>query len=186
VRREPLSARVAWQTSRVNVQVREASTPEDYAAFAVLIAEYEQWLLARYETVSGLVAAVRAHQDLDAELASLPEKYASPRGAVLLAERDGEVLGGVAVRDLHDGTCEMKRLYVRAAAQGSGAGRLLCERLLELAGSVGYTAMRLDTGFRNEEALALYRSLGFEERDAYAEYPPDVVPYLRFLERPLP
>ena len=166
--------------------MREASTPEDYAAFGALIGEYEEWLVARYADVPDLVSTVRAHQDMDAELAALPTKYAPPRGAVLLAERDGEVLGGVAVRDLHDGTCEMKRLFVRPAAHGSGTGRLLCERLLELAAGIGYSAMRLDTGIGNREALAMYRSLGFEERAPYADYPPEVVPYLLFLERPLP
>lgn len=166
--------------------VREATTSHDYVAFGELIAEYETWLQERYAEQTDLVATIRAHQDLDAELAALPAKYAPPRGTVLLAEIDGRTVGGVALRDLHDGTCEMKRLYVRREAQGSGAGRLLCERLLAFAGAVGYRAMRLDTGLRNDEALALYRDLGFVEIAAYAEYPPDVASHLLFLERALP
>lgn len=170
----------------MELTVRTVEDDAGYAAFAALIGEYELWLQERYASVGDLVATIRAHQDLDAELASLPTKYGPPAGVVLLAERDGEVLGGVAYRDLHDGTCEMKRLYVRESAHGTGAGRALCTRLLELAGEAGYRAMRLDTGFRNDEALRLYRDLGFVDRDPYAEYPPDVLPHLLFLERPLP
>ena len=169
----------------MSVRVREASSAEDYAAFAALIVEYEAWLRERYSGVPELVATMHAHQDLDAELAALPGKYGPPTGVVLLAEHEGAVVGGVAYRDLHDRTCEMKRLFVRATAHGSGTGRLLCERLIETATRAGYEAMRLDTGTGNTEALALYRDLGFVERTPYAHNPPEVLPYLLFLERPL-
>jgi putative acetyltransferase len=76
-------------------------------------------------------------------------------------------------------------VFVRAAFQGQGIGRQLCEALIEHAASAGYRAMRLDTGQRNDEALALYASLGFISRDAYAYYPPDLEPQLHFMERPL-
>jgi putative acetyltransferase len=94
------------------------------------------------------------------------------------------VVGGAVYRDLHDRTCEMKRLHVRPIANGSGTGRLLCERLIERATRAGYDAMRLDTGTGNTEALVLYRDL-FVERTPYADNPPEVLPYLLFLERPL-
>lgn len=167
-------------------KVLEASSPEHYAAFGRLITLYEGWLRERYESVPGFVAAVRAQQNLDAELAALSEKYGSPNGVVLLAERGGELAGGVAYRSLDDGTCEMKRMYVLDDFQGLGIGRLLCQSLIEHAATSGYRAMRLDTGFLNCEAMALYARLGFHERDAYSQYPPEIAVHLRFMERPLP
>ena len=45
------------------------------------------------------------------------------RGRLLLARLDDDVVGGVGMRSLGDGICEMKRLYVRPSWQGFGAGR---------------------------------------------------------------
>ena len=61
-------------------------------------------------------------QQFDAELADLPGKFAAPRGEVLLAYRDAEVIGCVALRPIDETICEMKRLYVRPAGRGLQAG----------------------------------------------------------------
>jgi ribosomal protein S18 acetylase RimI-like enzyme len=79
----------------------------------------------------------------------------------------------------------MKRLFVPIGFQGQGTGRLLCHALLDTAADDGYRVMRLDTGFQNSEALAMYKSLGFHECPAYHDYPPDLMAHLRFLEKPL-
>ncbi len=159
-----------------------ASTDEQYAVFGGLIREYWDWLRERYADLPGFIDAVGGHQAIDAELASLREVYGPPQGTVLLAVRDGEVSGAVAYRDLHDGSCEMKRLYVPDRFQGRGTGRLLCVALIEAAAAQGYETMRLDTGYQNSEAMAMYATLGFRECPPYHEYPADLMPHLRFLE----
>jgi hypothetical protein len=45
--------------------------------------------------------------------------------------------------------------------------------------------MRLDTGNLMTEAIAMYRALGFRDCEPYNEYPPELMPYLVFLERSL-
>ena len=79
--------------------------------------------------------------DPEAELAALPGGYDA-----LLVARDGEEIAGcVALRPLEEGACEMKRLYVRPSARGSGAGRALVEASIARARELGYSTMRLDT-----------------------------------------
>jgi len=51
-------------------------------------------------------------QDFEAELATLPGKYAPPTGAILLARVHGAVAGCVAMRRLEASVGEMKRLWV--------------------------------------------------------------------------
>ena len=69
-------------------------------------------------------------QGFEQELSALPGAYAPPRGRLLLA-RDGETLAGCgALRPLSQEICEMKRLYVRDAFRGRGAGKLLAETLI--------------------------------------------------------
>lgn len=122
-------------------------------------------------------------QDFEAELEALPEPYAPPHGAILLAEVDGEAVGVVAVQPLDDeGACEMKRLYVDPDVRRQGLGRALALGIIEAAQDLGYDVMRLDTVASMTAARNLYRSLGFEERSAYYHNPLDDAVYM---ERPL-
>jgi ribosomal protein S18 acetylase RimI-like enzyme len=105
--------------------------------------------------------------DPEAELAALPGGYDA-----MLVVRDGEEIAGcVALRSLGEGACEMKRLYVRPSARGSGTGRALVEASISRARELGYTAMRLDTLARMDAARALYLSLGFRRIERYNENP---------------
>ncbi|WKZ80732.1 MAG: GNAT family N-acetyltransferase [Fimbriimonadaceae bacterium] len=115
-------------------------------------------------------------QGFEQELCSLPGKYAEPRGAILLALEGEEPAGVVALRPLGETECEMKRLYVRPAFRGHGAGRLLAEAIVGAAKSKGYGAMALDTLERLQPAIRLYESLGFRRCEPYCSNPePDVV-----------
>jgi putative acetyltransferase len=87
-------------------------------------------------------------QNNDVEFASLPGKYAAPKGCV-------------AMRHVSPELCEMKRLYVRPQAQGRHLGRALAERLIEEARAAGYSEMRLDVQAKFIPARRLYESLGF-------------------------
>lgn len=122
-------------------------------------------------------------QGFEAEMEALPGPYAAPDGSILLADVNGATVGVVAVQPLdEDGVCEMKRLYVAPEYRELGVGRALAWAIIEEARDIGYETMRLDTVASMTAARHLYRSLGFEERDAYYHNPlPDVV----YMERSL-
>lgn len=119
-----------------------------------------------------------AFQNFEHELATLPGLYAPPEGALILAWLNDRPVGCVAMRPLDDQTCEMKRLYVRPAARGTGAGRMLAERAISAARDAGYRAMRLDTLPTMLAARSLYADLGFREIPPYRVNPVEGTSFL--------
>lgn len=119
------------------------------------------------------------------ELAALPGRYAEPSGQLLLSLRDGEPAGCVAMRDLGNGICEMKRMYVDPKHHGRGVGRMLAETLLSHAKKAGYARMRLDTSRNQLPAIALYESLGFVRIRPYYPVPDEFDGFLIYFEREL-
>jgi ribosomal protein S18 acetylase RimI-like enzyme len=150
------------------VVIREATTDEDVGVARALIAEYADSLGVDLD-----------FQDFSRELASLPGDYVRPRGVLLLASIGGRDVGCVGVRPLETDGCEMKRLYVRTSARGTGTGRRLADAAIAFAREAGYRTMRLDTLPGMDSAQHLYRTLGFREVAPYRYNP---VPGTTFME----
>jgi GNAT superfamily N-acetyltransferase len=99
-----------------------------------------------------------------------PDEVASGRGALLVARLDGEPVGCGAVRLLDADTAEIKRMFTRPAARGRGIGRALLAALEAEARALGVPRLVLETGTRQQEALALYESHGFARIPPFGEY----------------
>jgi putative acetyltransferase len=138
-----------------------ATTPVDIQQVRQLFEEYAAWLGINL-----------CFQNFDKELAGLPGDYAPPSGRLLLAVVGDEVMGCVALRKIGECVGEMKRLYVRPAFRGRGLGRTLTEKVIAEAKQIGYASVRLDTlPAKMDQAIAMYRSLGFREIAAYYQNP---------------
>lgn len=99
-----------------------------------------------------------------------PAEVEPGRGAFLVVYRDREPVGCGAVRLLDPATAELKRMYVAPSSRGSGIGRRLVEALEAEARRLGAARVVLETGIRQEAALALYARCGFERIPLYGEY----------------
>jgi putative acetyltransferase len=135
-------------------EIIEVTTEEQLEQARTLFGEYRAQLPVEY-----------CSRALDAEIAGLPGEYAPPRGKLLLARVVGQPVGCVGLRPFpREGTCEIKRLYVRPGFRGDKIGRQLLNRVLLDARNLGYSFLRLDTHPPTmQAALALYRKLGFQE-----------------------
>ncbi|HEY2432097.1 MAG TPA: GNAT family N-acetyltransferase [Vicinamibacterales bacterium] len=140
--------------------IERAASHDAWAAAELLIREYAASLGVSLE-----------FQHFDDEITHLAREYGPPHGLMLLARGDGDDLGCGALRGLSDDACEMKRLYVRPAAQCRGIGRAIAAALIDEGRRIGYRRMLLDTLPSMHGALALYRSLGFRETEPYRYNP---------------
>lgn len=139
-------------------------------------------LMRHYNAFLGTLGVNLCFQDFDLELEALPGKYAPPHGELWIARNEAQTpLGIIAVKPLDQSrVCEMKRLWVEPAAQGTGLGRALAETSIAFALRAGYQTMKLDTlGSRMHAAVALYRKLGFVETEAYVHNPERDVLYMQ-------
>jgi GNAT superfamily N-acetyltransferase len=106
--------------------------------------------------------------------------------AVVLVARDagGETVGCGALRPLGDGVAEIKRMYAVPAARGRGLSKLVLAGLEAAARDRGWTTLRLETGPRQPEAIALYEGAGYRPIAAFGPYADDADDSL-FYERVL-
>src|SRR5262245_11470549 len=121
------------------------------------------------EHVRTLLREYAASLDVDLSFQGFDAELSDPLGfyEVVLVTDDA----CVGLRHIDSATCEMKRLYVRASARGTGLGRQLSEAVIAEARARGYARMLLDTLPSMTAAQALYESLGFVATQPYRHNP---------------
>jgi len=106
-----------------------------------------------------------------------------PEVTFIVARMDGRAVGCGAIVESMEGWAEIKRMFVSPRARGHNIGRRLLQKLEATAIEKGLPRLRLETGTKQPEALALYRSAGFVEIGPFGKYAPD--PLSLFMEKRL-
>ncbi len=106
------------------------------------------------------------------------DSFRQPNGAFLLARDstsrpDGvsDPVGCGAVHRLDHDVAEIKRMWINPVWRGLGLGRRLLAQLEQTARNLGCSTVRLDTNSVLTEAIAMYRSNGYEPIDRYNDNP---------------
>jgi GNAT superfamily N-acetyltransferase len=101
--------------------------------------------------------------DMAVQLAELRRSgWPGEREGLWVAEAEGQVVGGVTLRDLGGGLARLGHLALQPEARGTGTGRRLVENVLEAARAAGYERVELMTFSALTDARELYRRAGFE------------------------
>jgi putative acetyltransferase len=101
-----------------------------------------------------------------------------------VARQLGGAIGCGALRvNASAGYGEIKRMFVRPEARGLKVGRLLLSVIEDRARAEGLSAIRLETGIHQHEAIGLYRAAGYCECAAFGAYRPD--PLSVFMQKAL-
>ncbi|MDQ1717927.1 MAG: hypothetical protein QOE89_1880 [Pseudonocardiales bacterium] len=108
-----------------------------------------------------------------------PAQFASPDGLFLVGYVQGVPVatGGWRRHGAEHpdtawtgGAAEVKRMYVAPGARGQGFARAVLGRLESTAADAGAGWLLLETGSRQPEAVALYRSSGYLDVPAFGHY----------------
>jgi GNAT superfamily N-acetyltransferase len=145
------------------IRVGRAESAADWWAARLLIGEHRRALI---ELLGVDVLAGQEHAGGEVD----DPRACYRAGALLLARSAGRAVGVVGVRGLGPGVAELKRMYVRPAARGLGAGQALLDAAVTTASRLGFRVLQLQT-LPSDMAIAhrMYRERGFVEIDEYAD-----------------
>jgi GNAT superfamily N-acetyltransferase len=127
-----------------------------------------------------------AHELIMALNAELAHRYPEPganhfhldvaevlpgRGAFVIARSEQRIpIGCGAIRRMDSTTAEVKRMYVVPKHRSMGAGRAILEKLEHVARELAVNRIVLETGERQQEAIALYEHCGYVKIPLFGEY----------------
>lgn len=166
------------------IQIVPADTEAHIQSAITLSQEYVTWMIAaireHYPELD--LAEFTSEHDYDDLRQKFPGEHVPPDGRLYVALNDGQAGGMIALGKLSDSVCEMRTLFVRPDMRGLGMGKRLVDTILQDARAIGYHHMRLDTLGFMEDALRMYRALGFEPIAAYRDVSDSLKQHIRFLE----
>lgn len=109
--------------------------------------------------------------DPELSISADADELTEPAGLLLVARLGDDAVGCAAIKYHGDQPAEVKRMWVDGTVRGAGLGRRLLEALEQRARERGVEVLRLETNRTLAEAIALYRSAGYIEVDAFNDEP---------------
>lgn len=107
----------------------------------------------------------------DEAIAEAASSLNPPSGLFVVAQVGDDVVGCGAILWIDDATAEVKRMWVDSRWRGIGLGKRLLAHLEGEAQSSGRSRVVLDTNSSLNEAISMYRALGYDEIDRYNDNP---------------
>ncbi|MFI5710239.1 GNAT family N-acetyltransferase [Kribbella sp. NPDC051620] len=93
----------------------------------------------------------------------------------ILLTLDDTPVGCVGLQPISPGLGEIKRMYVEPSSRGWGLSRLLLAEIESHARTRALTTLRLETGTKQLEAIALYTHHGYTETPPYPPFENETV-----------
>ncbi len=109
-------------------------------------------------------SAAYALQDLDDPV----HYYGGSNDIFMVAEKDGRIIGTVAIKEDSPGTALLRRMFVRKEFRGKGYGDKLMKSAVEFCFERSYQNVIFRGTDRMRQALKLCLKEGFEEDDILA------------------
>ncbi len=138
----------------MSIQIRPIEAADNTAIAAVI-----------RQTLTDFGAAKPGTVYFDPTTDQLFELFQTPNSAYFVAhDEKNAILGGAGIfptEGLPEGVCELVKVYVSSAARGKGLGKQLILEALEMAKTLHFKQIYLETMPELHIAVPLYERLGF-------------------------
>lgn len=155
----------------MTVTLKVARTAADFATVHRMLSEMAVWDAAECRALGcdgdGVAAAFYGE-----DAAGLRAMFTGHGAMMLLAVRDGQVLGHAGFTGYDAGIAEVQKVWVDTAARGGGVAGLLMAELRKAMVAAGYTGACLETTTFMRAAIGLYEKHGFVRAVPFRDAPP--------------
>lgn len=97
------------------------------------------------------------------DLSNIKFSYGDDREIFLIAEKDDQIIGSIAIKEDDITTALLRRLFVHKDFRGKGYGLSLIDKAIEFARDQRYKKIIFSGSSKMTSALALCRKKGFQE-----------------------
>jgi GNAT superfamily N-acetyltransferase len=165
--------------------LKQARFPDDNEALRGLFLGYIESLCTAMPDDRAPIMAKYHPDNITDWLEKFAEIHSPPSGCLLIYWENNQPLGCGMLRRFEPEIAEIQRLFVTPQARGRGLARQISLALMEHARATGFHTIRLDTARPLIGAIALYQSLGFNERSPYHSLTPQMDHFIVYFERAL-
>lgn len=131
--------------------------------------EYDPSICQIIKSVGAAYGAIGAgFGPSDPEVLCMSQHYGKGDGSIYyIVWVTGRLVGGGGISAFNGSheICELRKLFLLTAYRRQGIGEALVRKCLDYARISGYTSCYLDTLSTMEEAISLYKKLGFQRLD---------------------
>ena len=97
------------------------------------------------------------------DLVDVTTSYGGARDLFLIAEKDGEIIGTIAIKEDSEDAALLRRIFVRGDQRGKGYGDSLLSEAMDFCEKAGYRTVSFRGIDRMKTAMRLCLKRGFEE-----------------------
>ncbi|WP_370462101.1 GNAT family N-acetyltransferase [Phyllobacterium sp. SYP-B3895] len=161
-----------------DITIRRARDISDFEVAREFVSALGAW-----DTDINSGAGMPFHDVVAAYFGASPQdlmaKFSEDGADFFIAHIGGEAVGCVGCTDEGDGIGEVHKLYVKPQLRGKRVGLALMTTVMKAMREQGATTARLVTATYMNEAIALYRGLGFEECEPFDPVPDRITMFMQ-------
>lgn len=106
-------------------------------------------------------------EPFDLEILDNPASILNNEGFIILAQTDTDIAGSICLQKKDNGIFEVSKFGVKEGFQGYGIGKILLNKLIDVAKSRKLPEIYLFTNTKLVAANNLYTSVGFKDVEGY-------------------
>lgn len=160
--------------------IRRAQTANDFRAIHRMRQDMAAWDAAECLAL-GYPAEGVAEAYYSDSVEDLQRIFTAPDAAMLVVERDGEIVGHAGFSRFDGTEAEVLLVWLDPAVRGGGLARRMLAALVDAMRQAGYKGAVLETAPFMADAIRLYQSLGFAACPPFRAAPHGLGPITVFM-----